>query len=158
MVSPFQQEHKTQASGSTRQIHTSSLFRFTPRFHIGATHFREISWLPVSPRVESSTATTDFNYWNGILPSSWCLGSQLPHIKNGSFLCGLPSHMMTLKPPHPHLFASPRLKYDNHDKASYIVSSYTQSSSQANLFIRLFASPIGRKNSTPFPRHTEKIF
>ena len=37
-----------------------------PRSHIDPSHFRKISWLPVSDRVEYWIANTAFKYWNGI--------------------------------------------------------------------------------------------
>ena len=49
-------------------MHTS-LFGFTPLFHIGATYFRKINWLPVFERVESCIVTTDFKYQIEIVPS-----------------------------------------------------------------------------------------
>ena len=39
-----------------------------PRSHIDPSHFRKISWLPVSDRVEYCIASTIFKYWNGIVP------------------------------------------------------------------------------------------
>ena len=39
-----------------------------PRSHIGPSHFRKISWLPVSDRVEYCIANTVFKYWNGVVP------------------------------------------------------------------------------------------
>ena len=37
------------------------------RSHIDPSHFRKISWLPVSDRVEYCIANTAFKYWNGIV-------------------------------------------------------------------------------------------
>ena len=44
-------------------------FDLLSRSHIGATHFRQINWLQVSERVESSIATTLSKYWNRIVSS-----------------------------------------------------------------------------------------
>ena len=38
------------------------------RSHMGPSHFRKISWLPVSDRVEYCIANTVFKYWNGVVP------------------------------------------------------------------------------------------
>lgn len=46
-------------------------------------------------------------------------------------------------------------KYDKHDKASHIISSYPQSHKE-HMFSRLFTCYPGRNNSQPLPRHTSK--